>query len=65
MPRISQGGINSDEETGMTTHRAKDTRRTGDLTQVLMNLQTLETTYQSALAAEAKAIQPSLAAFLR
>jgi hypothetical protein len=49
----------------MTTHRAKDTRPTGDLIQVLLNLQTQETTYQSALAAEARAIQLSLAAFLR
>ncbi len=36
-----------------------------DLPQVLMNLQAQETTYQSALAAAAKAIQPSLAAFLQ
>jgi len=36
-----------------------------DLAQVLMNLQAQETTYQSALAAAAKAIQPSLAAFLQ
>ena len=36
-----------------------------DMAQVLMNLQAQETTYQSALAAAAKAIQPSLAAFLQ
>ena len=36
-----------------------------DLAQVLMNLQAQETTYQAALAAAAKAIQPSLAAFLQ
>ncbi len=36
-----------------------------DLTQVLMNLQAQEMTYQAALAAAAKAIQPSLAAFLQ
>ncbi len=30
-----------------------------------MNLQAQETTYQAALAAAAKAIQPSLAAFLQ
>ena len=36
-----------------------------DMAQVLMNLQVQETTYQSALAAAAKAIQPSLAAFLQ
>ena len=36
-----------------------------DMAQVLMNLQAQETTYQAALAAAAKAIQPSLAAFLQ
>jgi len=36
-----------------------------DMTQVLMNLQAQEMTYQAALAAAAKAIQPSLAAFLQ
>ena len=36
-----------------------------DLTQVLMNLQAQQMTYQAALAAAAKAIQPSLAAFLQ
>ena len=36
-----------------------------DMAQVLMNLQTQEATYQAALAAAAKAIQPSLAAFLQ
>ena len=36
-----------------------------DLAEVLMNLQAQETTYQAALAAAAKAIQPSLAAFLQ
>lgn len=36
-----------------------------DMAQVLMNLQAAETTYQAALAATAKAIQPSLAAFLQ
>jgi len=36
-----------------------------DMAQVLMNLQAQETTYQSALAAAAKAVQPSLAAFLQ
>ena len=36
-----------------------------DMTQVLMNLQAQTMTYQSALAAAAKAIQPSLAAFLQ
>jgi len=36
-----------------------------DMTQVLMNLQAQETTYQAALAAASKAIQPSLAAFLQ
>ena len=36
-----------------------------DLTQVLMDLQAQEMTYQAALAAAAKAIQPSLAAFLQ
>jgi flagellar hook-associated protein 3 FlgL len=36
-----------------------------DMAQVLMNMQAQETTYQSALAAAAKAIQPSLASFLQ
>ncbi|MGO9873290.1 MAG: flagellar hook-associated protein FlgL [Acidimicrobiia bacterium] len=36
-----------------------------DMSQVLMDLQSQETTYQSALAAAAKAIQPSLASFLQ
>jgi flagellar hook-associated protein 3 FlgL len=36
-----------------------------DMAQVLMNLQAQETTYQAALAAAAKAIQPSLASFLQ
>ena len=36
-----------------------------DMTQVLMNLQAQTKTYQSALAAAAKVIQPSLAAFLQ
>ena len=36
-----------------------------DMTQVLMNLQAQEMTYQAALAAAAKTIQPSLAAFLQ
>jgi flagellar hook-associated protein 3 FlgL len=36
-----------------------------DMTEVLMNLQAQETTYQAALAAAAKAITPSLAAFLQ
>jgi flagellar hook-associated protein 3 FlgL len=36
-----------------------------DLAEVLMNLQAQETTYQAALAAAAKAIQPSLANFLQ
>jgi flagellar hook-associated protein 3 FlgL len=36
-----------------------------DMAQVLMNLQAQEATYQAALAAAAKAIQPSLAAFLQ
>ena len=36
-----------------------------DPAEVLMNLQAQETTYQAALAAAAKAIQPSLAAFLQ
>ena len=36
-----------------------------DLAEVLMNLQAQETTYQAALAAAAKAITPSLAAFLQ
>ena len=36
-----------------------------DMAEVLMNLQAQETTYQAALAAAAKAIQPSLAAFLQ
>jgi len=36
-----------------------------DMAQVLMNLQTQEATYQAALSAAAKAIQPSLAAFLQ
>ena len=36
-----------------------------DMAQVLMNLQAQETSYQAALAAAAKAIQPSLAAFLQ
>jgi flagellar hook-associated protein 3 FlgL len=36
-----------------------------DAAQVLMNLQAQEATYQAALAAAAKAIQPSLAAFLQ
>ena len=36
-----------------------------DLAEVLMNLQAQESTYQAALAAAAKAIQPSLAAFLQ
>ena len=36
-----------------------------DMAQVLMNLQAQATTYQAALAAAAKAIQPSLAAFLQ
>jgi hypothetical protein len=71
--RISQAGINSDEEIEMTTNPAEDveTRQNlsnvedVDLAQVLMNLQAQETTYQSALAAAAKAIQPTLAAFLQ
>ena len=36
-----------------------------DMAQVMMNLQAQETTYQAALAATAKAIQPSLADFLQ
>jgi hypothetical protein len=36
-----------------------------DVVNVLMNLQAQETTYHAALTAAAKAIQPSLAAFLR
>ncbi len=36
-----------------------------DLAQVLLNLQAQAATYQSALAAAGKAIQPSLAAFLQ
>ena len=36
-----------------------------DMAQVMMNLQAQQTTYQAALAAAAKAIQPSLAAFLQ
>ena len=52
--RISQAGVNPDEE--MTPL---------DSSQVRMNLQAQVTTYQAALATATKAIQPSLAAFLQ
>jgi len=55
--RISQAGVNSDEE---MAHMIDV-----DRAQVLMNLRALETTYQAALAAAAKAIPPSLVAFLQ
>jgi hypothetical protein len=55
--RISQAGSNSDEE---MAHMIDVDRAQG-----LMNLRARETTYQAALAAAAKAIPPSLAAFLQ
>jgi hypothetical protein len=55
--RISQAGINSDEEIAHTIDI--------DSAQVLMNLREKQTTYQAALAAAATAIPPSLAAFLQ
>ena len=58
--RISQAGINSDEEDEEMAHTIEV-----DPAQVLMNLRAQETTYQAALAAAAKVIPPSLAAFLQ
>jgi hypothetical protein len=55
--RISQDGVNPDEE---NTDMFAD--RKGRL---MMTLYAREATYQSALAAAATAIQPSLAAFLQ
>jgi flagellar hook-associated protein 3 FlgL len=54
---------NTTNATTMTQNLS--TVENADMAQVLMNLQAQETTYQAALAAAAKAIQPSLAAFLQ
>jgi hypothetical protein len=61
--RISQAGVNPDEE---NTDMFAD--REGRLMMTLYAREALyvrEATYQSALAAAARAIQPSLAAFLQ
>ena len=54
--RISQAGVNSDEEI---------TDVIADQGRLMINLYAQAATYQSALAAAANAIQPSLAAFLQ
>jgi hypothetical protein len=55
--RISQAGVNPDEE---ITDMVADQRG-----RLMTNLYAQAATYQSALAAAATAIQPSLAAFLQ
>jgi hypothetical protein len=55
--RISQAGVNPDEE---NTDMFADQKG-----RLMMTLYAREATYQSALAAAATAIQPSLAAFLQ
>ncbi len=56
---------NQNSTNASTMQQNLSTVEDADLAQVLMNLQAQEMTYQAALAAAAKAIQPSLAAFLQ
>jgi len=56
---------NQNTTNATTMQQNLSTVEDADMAQVLMDLQTQEATYQAALSAAAKAIQPSLAAFLQ